>query len=138
MTAIPGCIPAFLHQLLPPFTFFFFFSFQNFPIYSSKTLFGCEKSLLLAFPPPTEDQSLVQAFLVPRRAGSGLISCLPSLVFSTFLSLFCSTSPALIHHSLIHPKAQEVLLNSSQIYFFFPFFQNESIYWGRHKCAFYI
>lgn len=42
-----------------------------------------------------------------------------SLSFFQILSLFCSTSLGLIHHSLIHPKAQEVLLNSSQIFLSF-------------------
>lgn len=44
-------------------------------------------------------------------------SAFPS--FCQILSLFCSTSLGLIHHSLIHPKAQEVLLSCSEIFLSF-------------------
>lgn len=44
-------------------------------------------------------------------------SAFPS--FCQILSLFCFTSLGLIHRSLIHPKAQEVLLSCTQIFLSF-------------------
>lgn len=70
-------------------------------------MFGSEKPLLMAFPSPTQDQSLVQAFLIPTRAGSGLISCLHTILPSLFL-------PDFVPISLNLPSIDSSLTDSSQ------------------------